>query len=214
MTVRNAGSMNNYGSTWQHKGYSGHGSVTGLLDCHRGRPAIIAGNAATVFDDVHAASLRLQSPAILAVNDIGMYLPRVDHWVSLHTTKLAYWHAIRQDRSTMAPGNLGYQIHAPAEASWVTAPWLGLTPLFSLSGYFAMQLAWLMGYNPIVLCGCPGDRTPRFFDAQSRADFDYQTDGVVQQLQEEMTRVPELKKIVRSQSGWTKAFFGSLDGGV
>jgi len=86
----------------------------------------------------------------------------------------------------------------------------------ALSGYFAMQIAYVMGASPIVLCGCPGDRAARFFEARPRTDFSYgagrngNDNSVRTQVEHEMKRLPEFKARVRSMGGWTGKFFGGL----
>ena len=105
-------------------------------------------------------------------------------------------------------------LHSIDAKPFLDVAWTGLTPLFCLSGYFAMQIAWIMGCRPIVLCGCPGSPAPRFFESAPRADFGYGSgaDGtevsVREQIEKEMSRLPEFKAAVRSMSGWTAEYFG------
>lgn len=213
MTTRNAASMGIYGSDWQHKGYCGRGSVAGLLDCHQGRPALVVGSGEGVFQEVRDATARLNDPVVFAANDVGMYLPKLDHWVSLHTDNLGAWKAVRW---LHAKEKEVTQYHGVDARPFVDHVWTGLTPIFCLSGYFAMQLAWLMGCSPIVLCGCPGDSARRFFDVEARRDFGYgglqsgSDHGVREQIEQEMRRLPEFKTVVRSMSGWTKSYFGEV----
>lgn len=213
MTIYNAATMGTYGSEWQHKGYCGRGPVAALLDCHLGRPALVCGSGEGVFEQVREASARLSDPVIFAANDVGMYLPNLNHWVSLHTDNLGAWKAVRW---LTARGKEVTQYHGVGSRPFLDHDWEGLTPLFCLSGYFAMQLAWLMGCAPIVLCGCPGDSTRRFFDLQARQEFGYggltsgADGGVRQQIEKEMRRLPEFKAVVRSMSGWTQTFFGEV----
>jgi hypothetical protein len=94
--------------------------------------------------------------------------------------------------------------------------WDRLSPQMALSGYFAMQMAWIMGAERIVLCGCPGEQTRRFFESTPREDFGYGghdshgDQGIRQQVEIEMKRLPEFKQAVRSMSGWTQSFFGGM----
>jgi hypothetical protein len=215
MTVRNAASMGNYGASWEAAGYCGQGNVAGLVGSLRGRPAIVAGGAAGVFAEVSDATTKLADPVIFASNDVGMFLPRVDHWVSLHTDNLGAWKAVRwlhaRDKEDM-------KMHAPDSRPYVDYVWQGLTPMLCLSGYFAMQIAWIMGCAPIVLCGCPGMPTPRFFEAMPRADFGYglgdagSDSGVREQIEQEMRRVPDFKLAVRSMTpgSWTQQVFAGV----
>lgn len=205
--------MGTHGSTWQAKGYCGAGNVEPLIDAHKGQPAVVCGNAQGVFEDYERLLTKFEKtyPVVFAVNDVGMYLPRVDHWVSLHGQKLEGWSVVRR----LAPRE-NAKTHSIDEKFGLDYNWALLMPLFTLSGYFAMQIAWLMGCSPIVLIGCPGNPQRRFFDAHQRTDFGYgggensQDNVVRQQLIDEMNRIPDFKRTVRSTRGWTREFFGSL----
>jgi hypothetical protein len=193
---------------WWNKGYTGAGNVEVLLDSLTG-PAIVAGNARGVFEDVEKACAELGDLAVVyAANDVGVYLPRVDHLVSLHGPKLAHWVALRRDDTSRPNGNNDFKVHDAGfhgKADWYQ--WKDLTPVMSLSGYFAAQIAYLMGCSPIVLCGCPGDATPRFWERTCTNPGYVQSQ---QSIREEMGYKPEFKKAVRSMSGWSREFFGGL----
>lgn len=221
MTVRNAASMGTYGSTWQARGYAGQGNVADLIGSVTGRPAIIAGNGAWVFDQVLAAQAVYPDAVIFAVNEVGMYLPKVDHWVSLHPDNLYAWKNVRW----LHPREQEFtKYHSDSQRAWLDYCWQQLTPQMCLSGYFAMQIAWVMGADRIVLCGCPGDTTCRFFEAvprhrENQDGFGYGSNpqgndsSVRDQVTKEMDRLPDFKAAVRSMSGWSKTFFGGLDDG-
>lgn len=204
--------MGTYGSTWQARGYCGGGNVESLIGTEQNRPAVVCGNAQGVFEDYDRIMSKFPTyPVVFAVNDVGMYLPRVDHWVSLHGHKFDGWSTVRRQTGRDTP-----KTHSIDEKFGLDYHWAFLNPLFALSGYFAMQIAWIMACSPIVLIGCPGNPQRRFFDAQIRTDFGYgggeqSQDRVVrEQLISEMNRVPVFKRAVRSQRGWTREFFGCL----
>ena len=202
------------GTTWQANGYAGAGAVEQFLNCLAGRPAAVCGNARGVFDEIRAVTERFPTLAVFGVNDAGMYLPKLDHWVSLHSEKMATWKAARwlQPRGPLED----VTTHSIEPKPGVAVVWEGLRPTFALSGYFALQLAWIMGASPIILCGCPGSFAPRFWETEPRTEFGYGSgaydEGVQDQLTKEMARVPELKAAVRSCSGWTREFFGPPEG--
>jgi hypothetical protein len=207
--------MGTYGSTWQHRGYCGEGNVASLLDCNVGRPAIVVGSAAGVFEELEVVQRKygVMEPVVIAANDVGMFLPKLDHWVSLHSDNLANWKNVRWMH------HMGFEdakYHSDMPKPYLDYAWEQLRPLFCLSGYFAMQIAWLMGCSPIILCGCPGSPGPRFFEALPKGVFGYgggeagSDSAIRQQVVDEMTRVPEFRKTVRSMSGWTKEFFGGI----
>jgi hypothetical protein len=203
------------GDSWFWKGYSGGGNVQHLIDSCRGRFAIVVGSGGKFEDilaDVQRATLIglrgfAPNPLIFAVNDIGMYLPHVDHWVSLHTPKLDYWVEIRRDATSKAIGNLDFQVHDGGlygPRDW--HQWTGLTPIMALSGLFAAQVAYLMGCEPIVLAGCPMDKTPRFFEL-STDNPGYES--TQEQVKAESAYKPDFKAAVRSMSGWSRGWFGA-----
>jgi hypothetical protein len=207
MTVRNAESMGAYGASWQARGYSGHGDMTPWVQTLAGRTAVVCGNGAGVLSEVAHVRAVVDQPVWFAVNDIGMYLHRVDHWVSLHADHLPAWRSVRWLKA-LEPERTVF--HSGTPRPWLDAFWDRLTPQLCLSGYFAMQIAWVMGADRIILCGCPGDNTARFFDAVPRQDFSYGDEGVCRQMQKEMDRLPDFKAAVRSMSGWTQTYFGGL----
>ncbi len=193
---------------WEAKGYCGAGNVADLIDSQQGRPAIIAGNGRHVFEEVLRVSdsSEYRDALSFAANDVGVYLPRVDYMVSMHSLKLEHWAALRQARSnTTKPRD--FEIHDGGifgERPWYQ--WKDLTPLMGLSGYFAMQIAYLMGCEPIMLCGCPGDATPRFWELECN------NPGYVssqRDLKAQLDARPKFKSSVRSMSGWTREYFGS-----
>jgi hypothetical protein len=205
--------MGTYGSTWESRGYSGGGSVSELVNSLAGRPAVVCGSAESVFYELEDVLKKEPDAVIFGVNDIGMFLPRMDHWVSLHSQNLGVWKSVRWIH---ARPREDVKYHSIEERPFIDYNWQNLTPLFALSGYFAMQLAYIMGASPIILCGCPGSQAARFFEAAPRTDFAYgglmagSETGVREQLENEMKRLPDFKAAVRSMSGWTREFFGSL----
>jgi len=205
--------MGLYGTSWEAGGYAGDGPVAELIGTLQGRPSIVCGNAEGVFDELSAALQQYPNAVIFGVNDVGMFLPRLDHWMSMHSDNLGVWKAVRwlhpKDREHT-------KYHAVDSRSFVDYNWSSLRPVFALSGYFAMQVAHIMGSDRIVLCGCPGSSVRRFFEARPRTDFSYGNGnaggdkGVMQQLTNEMDRLPDFRAKVRSMSGWTREYFGSL----
>lgn len=214
MTVRNAETMLSRADSWalwSAKGYAGRGNVAPLVDSCVARPALVCGSDYRVFLDYATALRFYHDPIVFAVNDIGMYLPAVDHWLSLHSRNLEAWKAVRWLHPT---GNADTKYHSIEPGAVIDYDWSNLTPMFALSGYYAMQVAWIMGCNPIVLAGCPGTHTRRFFEAAERKDMGYGSGpsdsdaNIRNQVIQEMNRLPDFKRAVRSMSGWTKEYFG------
>lgn len=214
MTTRNAASMPASASEWETRGYHGCGNVQELIGSIAGRNAIVCGNGAGVFEEFEAARAALDNPVVFGVNDCAMYLEPLHHFVSAHTDNLGAWKAVRWLNCKSIEVTKYHGVDYRPNVDYV---WDRLTPQFALSGYMAMQIAWIMGADRIVLCGCPGDQVPRFFEARARADFGYGNgpangdQGIRQQLEHEMKRLPAFRAAVRSMSGWTREFFGSLE---
>ena len=187
---------------WHFRGYSGNqDQIESFIDSLSGRSAIVAGGAAGVLAEMAEAKGQLDDPVIFATNDIGKVI-KWAHWVSLHPDK---FFSPGQAMTHTAFGN-------GAQFDWRIEP-----EHFPLSGYFAMQLAWIMGCDRIVLCGCPGEAGPRFDgSANEYAGFGYGSgttgsdSAVKSMLERTMKRLPEFKAAVRSMSGATKHFFGGL----
>jgi len=211
VTIRNAASMGTYGATWTSRGYAGTGNVAHLIGTLEGRVAIVAGSARGVFAEVEDVKRQLvEAPVVFAVNEVGIYMSDAEHWISLHADNLGVWRAARW----LHPRPTDPQIHSVDMRPHIQHIWSNLTPCFALSGYFAMQIAYIMGASQIILCGCPGMPWPRFFEACPRPDFGYglgtngNDEGTRQQLEHEMKRLPDFKAVVRSTRGWTHNFFG------
>lgn len=206
--------MGTYGSTWQAAAYSGNGNVQELIGTLADRVVAVCGNAHTVFDELELVRRKYdyEDLVVFGVNDVGMFLPRLDHWLTLHWKKLPAWKAARW--SSGFTSDTKYHSIVTGEA--IDYSWFGLNPLFALSGYFAAQVAYIMDARLIILCGCPGAPVRRFFEAAPRSDFGYgggttqSDDGVRQQFINEMNRVNDFKERLRSMGGWTRNYLGGL----
>ena len=195
--------------TWHYGGYIGSGCEA-LITELRGQAAIIAGSGKGVFEEVSATQSAMVGPVVFAVNDVSVLLPHIDHMVSLHSPKLDHWSGLRRDPTSVGYGNTDFRVHdggQHGEREW--HQWTDLSPLMAHSGMFAAQVAYLMGCVPIILCGCPEDATPRFWESEPRPERYYKP--VQRQIEAEMNRLPEFKYIVRSCSGWTQSFFGRFN---
>lgn len=194
----------------QSRGYCVPDSVGDLVGSLAGRGAVIVGNAQGALDEYDKALRILGDPAVFAVNDAGIYLGAFDGWISLHGDKFKEW----KERRAGALSAKTHSIFSPG----ADYDWTGLEPAhFSLSGLFAMQIAWILGAERIVLCGCPGDPKPRIDGSRNDTPgFGYGSgttgsDGAIRrELGREMIRLPQFKNAVRSMSGATNTYFGGL----
>jgi hypothetical protein len=210
MAVRNAASMPVSQASWVHRGFSGHGHVEPWFDAMQGRTAVVCGNGAGVWEQYAHACAVVSDPIIVGVNDVGMYLPTLHHWVSLHADAFPAWRAVRdmQERPPEHP-----VLHSATARGLLDVWWDRLTPQFPLSGYFAMQLCWIMGARRIILCGCPGDASALWYGPRTRGPFDYGSGDIQAMVIREMEKRPDFKAAVSSLSGWTQEYFGTLKEG-
>lgn len=164
--------------------------------------ALVVGGARCVWDDLkrYAPDLAGWDGPVLACNDVGVTLDRVDHWVSLHWDKLETWAAARRlhhkhDRPTLwtRPTPQGVTVKAR-----ITDTWGGS------SGMFALKVALEdLGAERAILCGVPMDTQPRFNTGDPWKLHEYRKDWVRYH--------DRLKDRVRSASGWTRDRFGGPD---
>jgi len=212
---------------WSFKGFTGEGgNVEPLLREGGAGTAIVAGSARPVFDEVRAVLRVHPAATIFAVNDTGLYLPKFHHWVSIHHERLQWWDKCRRSRWSEDAAELEafmlhgegkgpkpYHTHSILEPKHYDYHWAALEPMYALSGFFAMQIAYLMGFDRIILCGCPGYRAARFFDPEegkkwNNPDDSYSDVGIMTQLKTDAKHRPELRSRVRSVSGFTADWFG------
>jgi hypothetical protein len=145
---------------------------------------------------------------VFGVNDVSVYLPHVDHMVSLHTPKLDCWAELRRDTTSQGYGNKDFRVHdAGRHGGRLWHQWTELTPIMALSGLFAAQIAFLMGCEPIVLCGCPTDSSPCFWQPDGTVNAGYEKTQYAFKFM--VGQNVEFRKALRSQSGWSKALLGA-----
>ena len=197
---------------WKYLGYEGAGNVSSLLGSLRGRRAAVCGSGWGVFDEYQ----RFVKPddVVFAVNDVAMYLPRVDHFVSRHGERLALWSELRRDPFGVSNGNTDFKTHFGTinkeSDPRFNFTWLNIEPVsLPLSGLFAMQVAYLMGVDSMILIGIPSDNTPRFWETQTK-NWAYGDLKNIKSLKMEMLRLPEFFRKVKSASGFTREFFGAI----
>lgn len=204
----NTASMQAVNASWENRGYFGRGNVEEILDSITGKIALVCGSACGVFRQFE--EIYTGNEIVFAANDVGLFLPHVDHLVSLHSDKLVHWAAIRRNEASRPVGNTNLKTHTHGDRrAGIDYDWSGIGPVvMSLSGSFAMQIAYLMGAERIILLGCPGDNTPRFWETKILSTA-YSEEGILSQLTREMKRLPEFKTKVRSASGFTRSLFGA-----
>lgn len=161
--------------------------------------ALVLGGALCLADD-RAAALALFTPdIIIATNSAGMVEDGpVPHFVSMHPELFPKWLAERRAAGRPEPETLWCPIGRPVPRPLVcrTVPSWG-----GSSGLLAVIVAFEVGYDRVVVAGCPLDQSPHFDDRRPWRDGP--------RYREAWTRRRlDLKDRVRSMSGWTREFVG------
>jgi hypothetical protein len=163
--------------------------------------AVVAGSARCLWDDLSRVPADLP---IFAVNFAGLFIPRIDHLVSLHSDMAASIAALRR----MYVGNTGvtnadFAVHAPDALAGVDHA-RPVTMFSGTSSLYAVQVAFEMGYDRVILAGVPLDAKGAFYDPPSAffnyGDYDTQNAWAI--------ALPKLRGRVISCSGWTRSLLG------
>ena len=157
---------------------------------------LIIGGAHCVFEDIEASQELFLPDEIIVINDIGMYIEEVDHWVTMHPEKMPIWLKQREDHGFVKP------------KMWTTPEKVekGIVDGFSLvnskggGGILGVNLAKFLGASKIVLAGIP---------MTQNAHFNKGSGWIEATLYRQFWRGEKsYPKWVKSMSGWTKEFYG------
>lgn len=164
------------------------------------RSALILGGAKSVFEDYQSALQMINFDVVIAVNDIGIEIPEIDVWCSMHPEKIPMWLEARRRNGFRDPRGF-----------WTT---LDKTPPKDVdfqklrntrggSGLLAVYVARYLNCDKIVLAGIPltvdGEHyhTPGHWKECKLYRVIWEADA-------------SLLNDVRSMSGWTKERFGQV----
>lgn len=178
---------------------------------------VICGSGRCLWNDLLALPSWATSDAhYMAVKQAGIYLPlRFKHWVGAHGERFQWMVPLRREgyyfhgfdaegRRGVKPQKLGALIHS--EKSWPLVTHVWPSRMTGTSALFAVRVALALGYDEVVLCGVPLDRTGRFYDAP----WDEGVDLNVVDMKEWEEYLPVMKDRVKSMSGRTRELLGGL----
>jgi hypothetical protein len=189
-----------------------------FLSRHAGA-ALVCGSAWCLADDLaRARALYPDAPAI-AVNGASALVQAVALY-SKHPERFTSWgwiaaqfklHAVgrRPEASgdqLKLPG--GFTVHgskAHDGMPWVDHWWPDARGGGG-SVWGARKLAWLMGFDPVILCGAP--LTPGNY-ADHKPGVLMTQPAVIEQFRRQIAAEPEWHHGVMSMSGWTEEFLGA-----
>lgn len=169
-------------------------------------PALVAGNAWTLEEDLAAARAAFGDLPVIGVNGaLGQI--RVDHAYSHHPARFIShrWLKYQKVRFDSRP-----VVHASSEAAldhvdhvWPDAAGGGG------SAWGARKVAWLLGYDPVIMVGAP--LTAGKYAGHVLDTGHMHREHVVNDLRAGIVREVEWHEGAFSASGWTAEFLGGLE---
>jgi hypothetical protein len=127
----------------------------------------------------------------------------IQHVCTYHTSDLEMF----KSRRSVAGGNLDYITHSHTKPKTgvqpdVVWPLVGKSPYSGSSSYLAAQVAVGLGYDKIIMCGCPMEG--KNLTNSRIVGYDTFQVGWIE-------HADKLQGKVRSMSGWTRKFLGYPD---
>lgn len=136
---------------------------------------------------------------IICVNMAGMVIPEAKHLFSWHKKQIS---AIKEWRRAEW-ADCKAIVHSVERYGNVDVAW-HFNGNTSVSGLSCIDLAWLLGYRKIILCGVPMDGNGYFYKPNDNPDMHDRF------RHKEVRRLKEIfQNSVSSFSGYTKEVFGS-----
>jgi hypothetical protein len=162
--------------------------------------ALVLGGADSLFDDMEGALRLVRDPVIVACNNAGFMVERLDHWATLHPEELP-WREERRRANGYPDRYVTWTRPYPSgmkdrEAGHRTlAGWEG-----GSSGMFAVGVA-LEVADRAILCGIPMDTRPHFDRVSGWETAEKYRDAWREKRS-------AMQKRARSMSGWTAELLG------
>lgn len=168
------------------------------------RKALILGAALCLWEDIEAALDLGEFDGVVAAKVAGLYWPgKLDSWVSLHPERFAKDVPERIKFGYPAAGEIvGHENVRISGVKQSPYKFEGQRRSAS-SGIFAVKRAFELGYERVVLCGIPLDKTA------GKIDIGRVWQGAESFRQGFEEAMPHLKDRVRSMSGWTRMKLGA-----
>lgn len=142
------------------------------------RVLLVVGSAPCLYDDVAAARELFPDAEVMTINEASGAIEDVDHVLAGHTAKAQQFFNYRMSKF---PHCKRFLVHASwarvneapiGEFSVVTNWWGGDVSSGATSAGKAIRIAKKMGFDRVVLCGCPLDSSgyfnPQDTDAMQR----------------------------------------------
>ncbi len=186
-------------------GFTG-GSNPPYLFSHTG-PCIVAGSAWCLHDDLKTAWSRFPDAPVVAVNEAAREISALALF-SYHPARFVeppyLW--IQKQHKRFGGGFTVHGATQQPDMPWVDYWWPPISGSRGGSAWGARKLAALMGFSPVVLCGCP--LLPGNY-AGHRPGLLMTRQGVVDQLLSEIEADTDWHDGVYSPSGRTRELLGA-----
>ena len=200
------------------EGITINGKTPLIVGTYSGR-LVIMGDGWNVWDDYNEISKRWGIFDVMAVNQIAIYKHNIKHFVYLHdfveTCVLGHRDALVKGGACNKSINHYKYLEGRADYGWDIWPRQGTVSMF------AAKIAVCLGYDEIMLCGCPMDGQKHFYDNPENVPDLIKTEvdaGAVcraEALPDQMEYwktarrdIPAFRRRVRSMSGNTKEVLG------
>ena len=165
--------------------------------------ALVLGGASNVYDDTKAALALFTPDVIVAVKDIAITYPKVDHWVTYHPERLV--RELPRRRLSGLPDPIAVWMHEGGRmASNLGIQVKHLPHRGGSSGFMGMVVGCKVA-DKAVLCGIPMDPNLKHFSRPKPRGW---PEGMFYR-QVWIKHLPEFKDRVRSMSGWTRELLGA-----
>jgi hypothetical protein len=165
--------------------------------------AIVLGGAACLHEDMQAAFELFAPDVVIAVKDIGITYPHIDHWVTYHPERLPKELAIRRSKGLADPLFV-WTYDKIAIRPKIGIEFRTVKHRGGSSGFMGMAVACIVA-DRAVLCGIPMDPKQKHFSRPKKQGWPEAT--YYRRVWSE--HHDEYKDRVRSMSGWTKEIFGA-----
>jgi hypothetical protein len=170
------------------------------------RKCLVLGSALNWMQDVEAALDISEFDGVVAAKRAGVYWPgKLDAWVSLHPERIE---KDKKDRAALGfPSASRIFVHdanslQKKHVTDIVEYKFPLQRVSGSSGLFAVKVAQLLGFERLVLCGIPLDKSFGKLDAGSKwVAADAFRQGFEQAL-------PTIAQFTRSMSGYTERRLG------
>lgn len=168
--------------------------------------ALVLGGAACVHDDIAAAQQLFVPDVIVAVKDIGITWPHVDHWATFHPERLPKELKMRRDAGLPDPKCIWLQLIAkvPREVDLKAIEVRHVKIAGGSSGLLGV-LAALQVADKAVITGIPLDPKLKHYRRPKKQGW---PPAMMYRLAWRAVH-SDIKDRVRSMSGWTREFLGA-----